>query len=512
MDEITETIEDICPLALPLPSPELEGPQLQEEPSALQMAVRRFQEASKVEIEKIKRHGVLDDKALNRIVERLRSSPRKGFKIRKEDVGFVKKISGFDRHGAIRVLVIREEILKSQQKGLEMAEAINELVHRLGKSRITGRKRERYLEKNTRPRKKRKLKQKLKNKIQKGAKVGKKSRKRTREQVEKNPHPKKYPHHYTGVHLGTHSSRKNVAPGTDTTSDNDDKSYVRKSKRTKIEHNNQNYNDKTNQPTLNDQKANPLLENNNLNNDDHFKSDIQADQYSKDIHVDDKTKPAKTHVPQLKKKMVTSKSNKPVSSVKKTEKGFSMVEKSSTEDDIKNHADMADFPAVEDDYEQYPAFFQTMVSSLPLLLEEDNTTKLTTHTQTPPVHSPTNTLLTVLHDVELPIHSLNTQTSTTLHHKPPFMPEIKINTNVPLNPNNNTTGTNNTNNNTSIISTLVSHPSASVNNNNNTTAQSKAVRKKRARADIQPEETERSVKKQKNTTASPLFRDPHQTK
>eukprot|EP01120_Amphizonella_sp_Union-15-10_P016271 TRINITY_DN8521_c0_g1_i1.p1 TRINITY_DN8521_c0_g1~~TRINITY_DN8521_c0_g1_i1.p1 ORF type:complete len:390 (+),score=109.70 TRINITY_DN8521_c0_g1_i1:98-1267(+) len=188
------------------------------EEESLEKAFRNFEEKSKQELEQLRQLGTLvDDKALNRLVARLRSSTRK-FKVKKEELSFVKKISGFDRNGALRALILREEIIKAQEKGLEIAEAINELTSRLSKSRITGKKRDRTSEVHSRGNKRRKLKHDTK-----------KSRKRFRSSLEN------YFVGHNDIQNEKHKSDISYASKEDTVSANSGFPLFNKNKRRKIE-------------------------------------------------------------------------------------------------------------------------------------------------------------------------------------------------------------------------------------------------------------------------------------
>jgi len=109
----------------------LEKPEVKE-------AIAKFKETSNVELKKLCTEGLDFQEAVNKLVDKLRSS-RIQFQCSDQNLKLVSKLSGFDRRGAIRVLFIREELVRLRQLGYSTSDAIYELVNRI--KRIAGQKR-----------------------------------------------------------------------------------------------------------------------------------------------------------------------------------------------------------------------------------------------------------------------------------------------------------------------------------------------------------------------------------
>ncbi len=118
------------------PAPNLKAAVL--EKPEVKEAIAKFKETSNVELKKLCTEGLDFQEAVNKLVDKLRSS-RIQFQCSDQNLQLVSKLSGFDRRGAMRVLLIREELVRLRQLGYSTSDAIYELVNRI--RRIAGQKR-----------------------------------------------------------------------------------------------------------------------------------------------------------------------------------------------------------------------------------------------------------------------------------------------------------------------------------------------------------------------------------
>lgn len=110
----------------------------------VQQALSRFREASESELNRLKEEGYDTPSSISKLVDKMKTiggDDKSGItkNYSREDLALVMELSGFNEEGAIRALVLRDELSKLRKDGFNHPEAIDELSLRM--KRLVGTKR-----------------------------------------------------------------------------------------------------------------------------------------------------------------------------------------------------------------------------------------------------------------------------------------------------------------------------------------------------------------------------------
>jgi len=105
----------------------------------LKMSLARFKIVSEQQLRKLTKQEGLDlQTAINSLVEKMRS-PDDKFEAPQDDIDLVMEMTDFNEVDAVRTLIVKEELSKLKRAGMESHKAIDELVDRM--KTLTGMKR-----------------------------------------------------------------------------------------------------------------------------------------------------------------------------------------------------------------------------------------------------------------------------------------------------------------------------------------------------------------------------------